>query len=115
MGYYDMSDITHALYRKRESLVYQSVLRDSLTEGLAAPRCLEAVEQKDGSIWLWLEEGTDASGPRWSLEQFGRAAYAIGRFNGIYLAQKPFPSNAWLTRDGSPRRVTDHFGWIREK
>src|SRR5262249_1289639 len=77
-----VSDSGHALYWKREALVYQSGLLDCLPKGLTAPRCLGAVEQADGSIWLWLEEATDADGPRWPLAQFGRAAHAIGSLNG---------------------------------
>src|SRR5262249_15924746 len=83
----ELSDSGHPLYWKREALVYQSGLLDGLPEGLTAPRCLGAFQQDDGSIWLWLEEATDADGPRWPLAQFGRAAQAIGRLNGRYLVQ----------------------------
>src|SRR4051794_40194621 len=41
-------------YWKREALIYQSGLLDTLAAGLAAPRCCGVVEQAGDEVWLWL-------------------------------------------------------------
>src|SRR5260370_13375229 len=68
---------------------------------LVAPGCFGAVEQPDGTGWLWLEEIKDTTGPRWPLAQYGLAAHLLGGFNGAYAAG-PLPSNPWLSN-----------GWVR--
>jgi hypothetical protein len=108
------NDIAHPVYWKREVLAYQSGLLDSLPGGLEAVRCLDLVEQRDGSFWLWLEEVKDNYGQCWPLDQYARAARTLGRFNGAYLAGHTMPHYPWLTRDGSPRGTIDAFSWIRD-
>lgn len=106
-------DIAHPLYWKREALAYQSGLLDDLPTGMRAPRCF-AVEERDGTIWLWLEAVEDTGGQRWSLAQYAQAARLIGNFNGAYVAGRAMPPHAWLSRDGSPRGVLDHFAWMQD-
>jgi hypothetical protein len=50
---------------------------------------------------------------RWPLEQYGRAARALGGFNGAYLGGEPWPAFAWLDRTTrEPRGVLAAYGWI---
>ena len=39
-------------YWKREALAYESGLLEDLPGGIAAPRCLDVVEQPGGEFWL---------------------------------------------------------------
>ncbi|HEX8600743.1 MAG TPA: phosphotransferase [Chloroflexia bacterium] len=107
-------DEAHPLFWKREVLAYTSGLLDDLPGGVSAPRCYDAVEHQDGTVWLWLEEAKEAGAPKWGLEQYIRAAECLGRFNGAYLAGHPLPAYSWLVRTGSPRGVLEHNAWVRD-
>ena len=98
----DRDDPSHPLYWKREVLAYGSGLLDDLPGGLAAPRCLDIVEQPGGQCWLWLEEVSDAIGALWPIEHYGLVARHLGQFNGAYLTTRSIPSYPWLSR-----------GWLR--
>ena len=106
------SEQAHALYWKREALVYQSDLLANLPGGVRGPRCYAITEQPDESVWLWLEDVKDRFGPQWPLKQYAQAAYHLGQMNGAYLAGRPLPSYPWLVRTGSPRGLLEHFGWM---
>lgn len=106
-------DEAHPLYWKREALAYVSGLLDNLPGGIRAPRCYEAVDMGDDTIWLWLEEVKDTK-EVWSLEQYARAAECLGRFNGAYLVGHPMPDYPWLIRICSPRGLLEHNSWIRD-
>lgn len=103
---------SHPLYWKREVLAYESGWLEHLPGGVRGPRCLAIDAQADGTVWLWLEEAQDCYGGDWPLEQYARAAYCLGRFNGAYLAGEPWPPYPWLGRIGSARGVIEAFGWI---
>jgi len=109
------ADESHALYWKREALMYQSGLLDDLPGGITAPRCYGVVEKEANSAWLWLEEVKDIYPSGWPLEQYAHAALCLGRFNGAYLAGRPMPDRPWLVQDGSPRGLLNGNLWIREK
>jgi hypothetical protein len=84
---------------KRELRAYSSGLLEGLPGDLAAPRCYGAIEQPDGTDWLWLEEIKDTAGPRWPLAQYAIAARHLGGFNGAYtcaLPTDPWLSSGWL-------------------
>ncbi len=49
-------DQTHWNYWKRETLVYQSDLLETLPEGMVAPRCFGWVELPGNIAGLWLED-----------------------------------------------------------
>ena len=98
----DRDDPSSRLYWKREVLAYQSGLLENLPAGLAAPRCLDVVEQPEGDFWLWLEEVNDDIGANWPLEHYGVVARHLGQFNGAYLTGKPIPTYPWLSE-----------GWVR--
>jgi hypothetical protein len=108
------ADDSHALYWKREALAYQSGLLDDLPAGIVAPRCYGIVEKGASSAWLWLEDLEDVYPSGWPLEQYARASYCLGRFNGAYLAGRPMPDCLWLVQDGSPRGLLNGNVWIRD-
>jgi hypothetical protein len=89
---------SHHAYWRREVEVYQSDLLDDLPEGLAAPRCFGTVEMPGGGIGVWLEEIIETPGGDWPLARYALAARHLGRFNGVYLTDRPLPSYPWLTR-----------------
>ena len=98
-------DIDHPRYWKREALAYRSGLLDALDalDGVRAPRLLDFVERRDGSIELWLEDlaasGTAAT--EWTIERLATAARHLGRMQGA--AAGAIPDEPWLSR-----------GWLRE-
>lgn len=94
----DADDAHRWNYWKREPLVYQAGLLVGLPGGLVAPRCFGVTEQPDGQVWLWLEDVPDLAWQQWSLDDFGRAARQLGRFNGAYLAGHALPDHPWLSR-----------------
>jgi hypothetical protein len=98
----DRDDPPGTHYWKREVLAYQSGLLDALPGGIVAPRCQGVIEQPRGAFWLWLEDVTDAIGPRWPMEHYGVVARHLGQFNGAYLMGHPIPAYSWLSR-----------GWLR--
>ncbi len=103
---------SHPLFWQREVLAYQSGWLDNLPGNVRGPRCLAVETQPDGSVWLWLEEAQDCYGGRWPLEQYARAARCLGRFNGAYLANTPWPSYPWLSQTGTPRGVIEAYRWL---
>jgi hypothetical protein len=83
-------------YWKREFLAYSSGMLDELP-GIAAPRCLGAVDE--GPLtYLWLEDVSEAAEARWPTDRYVLAAGHLGRFNGAYLADRPVPDAQFLTR-----------------
>jgi hypothetical protein len=83
-------------YWQREVFAYQSGLLAQLPGGLAAPRAFEVTTGKGADTWLWLEDVADSYGGQWPLEQYRRAAYHFGQFNGAYLVSRPLPTFSWL-------------------
>jgi hypothetical protein len=94
-------------YWQREIQAYQSGLLQELPGQVSAPRCYDIDEQPDGSIWLWLEDIKDEQGHPWSIERYTRVARQLGQFNGVYLAGRSLPSEAWITHDWL-RKYLDH-------
>ena len=83
---------------EREVLAYESGFLNELP-GLTAPRCFGVVKHSRDSVWLWLEDITDALGTRWQLAQYRAAARHLGEFNATYLTRRPIPSYSWLSKD----------------
>jgi hypothetical protein len=94
-------------YYKREADAYRSGWLDNLPGGLAAPRCFDVVEHRDGSCWMWLEDVADEIGPHWPLEQYGLVARHLARFNGAYLVERSLPDWSWLSSEWL-RRVIEN-------
>ena len=85
----------------REASAYQSGMLNSVA-GLRAPRAYDVSAPPHGPIVLWLEDVGAVTGP-WSLSEFGRAARAIGHFNGA-LVGRDLGSHDWLVRDWADRQ-----------
>ncbi|MCM3129447.1 phosphotransferase [Paenibacillus provencensis] len=87
----------HHNYWRREALIYEAELLSSLPDEIYAPKGYFVEEQKDGTIWIWMEylEGTPPS----SQAQFEYVARLLGRFNAAYLAgSRELPDQSWLCR-----------------
>ncbi|KNF07598.1 choline/ethanolamine kinase [Gottschalkia purinilytica] len=106
------TDICHPLYWKREAIIYDSTLLDTLPSKLKGPKCYSIEKQTDNSIWLWMEELSDDS--LWSLDQYSKSAKILGNFNGEYISKKAMPNYPWLTQNGSPRATLHHLSWIKK-
>ena len=104
-------DQTHWNYWKRELLLYQSGLLESLPEGLVAPRCYGAVELPNQVAMLWLEDIHDAYAGVWSLERYALTARHLGRLNGRYLVEPVKPVFPWFGRQRSRQWVVGLSGW----
>ncbi|NKB70019.1 MAG: phosphotransferase [Candidatus Latescibacteria bacterium] len=82
---------------KREALLYESGLLDTIPGGLRAVRCYSQESLADDEIWLWLEDVSEKGDGPWPPERHALAAYHLGQFNGSQLAQS-LPSEAFLSR-----------------
>lgn len=93
-------DPQHWNYWRREALAYTSGLAASAYagSGIAGPRLLLAADRPAGGTMLWLADARGLPGSRWSVDDLGRAARALGRGQGSYLAGRPLPDAPWLSR-----------------
>lgn len=91
-------DPGHQFYWKREADLYASNYLTDLPHGFAAPRCYR-IDESVAGIQLWLEDVAEPGGSRWPCARYPLAARHLGRFNGVYLAGRPVPEEAWLCRD----------------
>ena len=85
-------DQTHWNYWKREPLIYQSGLLETLPGGLTAPRCFGIVEKPGNIVLLWLEDVAGSDAGAWSLDRYALTARHLGQLNGIYLSERSLPS-----------------------
>ncbi len=95
----DHADPGDCNYWKREVMVYQSGFLDGLPGTLNAPRCYAVEERRDGSVWLWLEDVALGALDAWSLDDYGGAAYELGRLNGAYLSGMSLLTGEWASRN----------------
>jgi len=72
-------DPSAVTYPTREPLAYASGLLDALPGGLAAPHCYRIDERIDGRVFLWLEDGADATPGSWPLARYEIAARHLVR------------------------------------
>jgi hypothetical protein len=99
-------------YPAREALAYERGLLGDLPPGLDAPRCFGHAEH-GGQHFLWLEDlGSDAI--RWRLDDYGKAARALGRFNGAYLIGRSLPVAGWLSQQWLRSWLAEGAGAMRE-
>ena len=89
-------DQSHWNYWKREPLIYQSGLLETLPAGMVAPRCFGVVELPGNFAWLWLEDVVDSYKGTWSLDRYALTARHLGQLNGMYGSERPLPSFPWL-------------------
>lgn len=96
-------------YWRRELLAFQSGMLAALPVPVRAPACY-GVTEREGGGWIWMEHIAEATGQRWSLADFGRAAAHLGRFAGAFLTGRPVPDQPWL---GEPffRSIFADGGW----
>lgn len=102
-------DGSHWNYWKREPLVYQSSILESLPEGLVAPKCY-AVEELPGNVArLWLEDIQDMYNGAWTLQRYSLTARQLGRLNGMHLSKSSYPEYPWLGREINQQWLHDLF------
>jgi hypothetical protein len=102
---------THWNYWRRELLIYQSGLLETLPEGLAAPRCF-GVEDRPGDIaWLWLEDIRDSLDGSWTLERYALTARHLGRLNGLFTTGQFVPEMPWLSQQRNRQWVNHMADW----
>jgi hypothetical protein len=99
-------DPTHWNYWKREFLLYQSGLLDTLPEGMAAPRCYAAAELPGDVALLWLEDIQDSYKGVWPLDRYALTARHLGRLNGTYLSGVSLPDFVWLSQQRARQWIT---------
>lgn len=83
----------------REMMLYRSGMLDSLPGGIRAPRHYGDIERADGSIWVWLEDITDAIQAPWPLDRYATIARQLGQFNGAWLVDRSLPDSPFLSRN----------------
>lgn len=89
----------HWNYWRREALVYDSPLLDTLAPGLVAPACYGVEEPEPGQRWLWLEDVAGMTARGWSDARWGLAARHLGRWQGAFAAgRRSLPDASWLCR-----------------
>jgi hypothetical protein len=89
---------SHWYYWRREAEAYRSGLLAELGGGLRAARCDVVADRGDGSIALWLEDLRGDPASSWSLDRYHMAARHLGQAQGAYIAGRPLPDEAWLSR-----------------
>jgi hypothetical protein len=89
------TDERHWNYWKREPQLYASRFFDHLPDYFRYPKCYSVVTQANGDIWMWLED-LGAAEAEWNERRAEDLAYRLGRFNGVYLGDRPMPSDQVL-------------------
>jgi hypothetical protein len=90
---------TSLFYWQREALLFESNVLTNLAPTLSAPKCYGVEVMSADAIWLWLEHIVDTSPAEWEMSDYARAAEAFGVFGGIYLGERPVPSEPWVATD----------------
>lgn len=74
----------------------ESKILDELPGSIQAAKCYLAEEQRDGTVWLWMEyiEGEYAH----TKQDFDYIAEQLGCFNGAYFMAKKIPDQEWICR-----------------
>ena len=114
VGWVDMGegeDQSHWNYWKRETLVYQSDLLETLPDGMVAPRCFGLVELPGNIAGLWLEDVVDSYGGVWTLDRYALTARHLGRLNGFHGSSRPLPAFPWLSNNLTRQWSTSMIDW----
>jgi hypothetical protein len=92
-------DPEHWNYWKREALAYRTgfATRAYAAGGIRAPRLLDAVQRRDGSIALWLEDVAGVPGAAATPDQLVDFAGRLGVAHRAWLDRPP--GEEWLSRD----------------
>lgn len=89
---------SHHNYWRREALALASGALEDL-HGVGAPRYLGTEEPSAEEVWLWMEHVKGAEETEWSTDDYAFVAHRLGRLNGSYVAGRPLPSGAWVSRN----------------
>jgi hypothetical protein len=106
----------HWNYWCREPLAYRTGLAHRLyaDAGLGAPRLLDSVEPRPGTVALWLEDVAGLPGPRWPVARLAEVAERLGRaqagWAGRDLAQ-PWLSRRWLRQYVASKPSSEPVAW----
>ena len=95
----EFSDPNSYRYLRREIQAYQSGVLYKLPGQVTAPEYYDILEKPDGVFWILMEDIEDEFIYPWSLEEYKKAAYHLGLFNGAYLAGGSLPQEGWLCED----------------
>jgi len=82
---------------QREMKAYQSGLLAELPGSVCTPNCFGVSESEPGG-WIWLENVKEVPVTVWTLSQFHRAAYHLGKFAGTQLVERPIHNAPWMCR-----------------
>ena len=82
-----------------EAAIYQAGLLDDMNGGLKAPKCYQIETLSVDRVWMWFEDVSEDTDISWDLGRYNLAARHLGEFNGLYLTQRPLPSQSWLPRE----------------
>lgn len=107
---------THWTYWRREVLAYGSGLLPDGRHGLHSVDCLGvfADGDRDGDLAMALDEAPTEGRQQWDLDDFGRAAEHLGRWQAEWMGRVP-PLD-WLAHDQLRQRLarTDAAGGLAE-
>ncbi|RAV23400.1 phosphotransferase [Paenibacillus contaminans] len=97
-------------YWRREFLFYTSNYIHFFSNhyDLEIPKCFDAVEKDNDTIWIWLEDLSDIAGPEWPLSRFELAAQHLGSFQGRMMKEKQIYSEPWFTHRWLRSRVLEN-------
>lgn len=101
------SQPTSLFYWQREARLFESSVLANLAPTLNAPTCYGMEMVSADAIWLWLEYIVDISPAEWGVSDYARAADTLGVFGGIYLGERPVPSEPWVATDFLRRFSSD--------
>jgi len=87
----------------REYEFYRSGIWQAFPPGFRAAQCFAQHETVgpagQPAYWLWLEDMGAPKPVPWSLEENYRAAWGLGKLNGMYLSSQTLPQALWMNKD----------------
>lgn len=87
----------HHNYWRREPLVFESRLLETLPPVIGSARSYLVEHQPDGTLWLWMEH-VQGRYPEAQWE-FDAIARRLGSMGGAYAGGKPLPEEPWICRE----------------
>jgi hypothetical protein len=93
------ADPTTFNWPHREMELYCCGLLADLPGGIRAPACFGDLQCEDGSVWVWLEDITDAETGLRSLDHYAAVARRLGQFNGAWTVDRPLPQHPALSQN----------------
>lgn len=87
----------------RELEALRSGLLGDVESGLRSIPIYGITDRPDDTVWVWMQDLTDAEQPPWKVDSFLLAARHIGMFNGSFPESNGSPMD-WVATDGSTDR-----------